>query len=356
MDDIPDSREFDDDDLTAVVAAAAGEWSLREATVVDRGFCTIYELTLVSGGDTRTCYLKSSPDGKAWSIPDEVRLQAVLADRTEIPVAEVLWAVDDHDSLPTPSFLMDAMPGDALPYEHVGEFDDDTLRRLARDTGEHLGELHSLPAPDGFGNLSDEGPPLRGERPSGDPAMLGVEPGLESWSEAFEGRVGYELGRLEDSWFSDLEPDLRPWFDARVDELAARDDPFESVFGRNDHGLHNLLVDPETGAVTAVLDWAYTLVVPPAFDVEYAIYLYSGAFLAGLDDVEDRRPLVREAMLRGYRETAPALFDRVASPEPAYELLAMTRIMNDFHHLDLTEGTEDAVMNRIREDARAVFD
>jgi Ser/Thr protein kinase RdoA (MazF antagonist) len=125
--------------------------------------------------------------------------------------------------------------------------------------------------------------------------------------------------------------------------------------GRNDHGLHNLLVDPETGDITAMLDWGYTLVVPAAFDFEFAVYLYSGAFLAGLTDVSDHRSFVRDEMLAGYRSTADRP-EAVAESQPLYEMLAMVRIMNDFHHLDLPEGSEDAVIERIRADVRAVLD
>lgn len=123
--------------------------------------------------------------------------------------------------------------------------------------------------------------------------------------------------------------------------------------GRNDHGLHTLLVDPVTGAVTGVLDWGYTLVVSAAFDVEFAVYLHGGAFLAGLPDVRDRRPLVREAMLSGYRAVAPDPAGTLEPAEPLYGALATVRITNDFRHLDPPEGAETAVTDRIRADARA---
>ena len=103
-----------------------------------------------------------------------------------------------------------------------------------------------------------------------------------------------------------------------------------------------------------MLDWAYTLAVPAAFDFEFAAYLYSGAFLAGLPGVSDRRSLVRESMLSGYRTAAPELTDRVATPEPLYEVLAMVRIMNDFESLDLPDGHEPDVKERIVTHAQAL--
>jgi hypothetical protein len=94
----------------------------------------------------------------------------------------------------------------------------------------------------------------------------------------------------------------------------------------------------------------------PDATLEFAVYLFSGAFLAGLSDVPDRRPLVRDAMLAGYRTTAPDRVDAVSTPEPLYEALAMVRIMNDFEQLDLPDGTDAAVMNRIETDVRALLE
>jgi aminoglycoside phosphotransferase (APT) family kinase protein len=348
--DVPDAREIAESTLADVVALVDPDWDLQDATVADRGFCSVYRLAVDADGAIRTLYLKASPDGEAWSIPTEARLQAVLRAHTSIPVPEIVGAVDDHPDLPTPCYCMTALPGAELPYERVARLDDDALRRLARGTGAHLGELHSVTTFDAFGHVGHDGPALTGERPSGDPATLTVgDP--RDWPTALRDYADRELDRHADSRFADLTPDLERWVDERI---AALDGPFEAVMGRNDHGLHNLLVDPDTGEITAMLDWGYTLVVPAAFDFEFAVYLYSGSFLAGLADVPDRRSLVREAMLDGYRSTADRP-EAVAEREPLYEMLAMVRIMNDFHHLDLPDGSEVAVMERIRTDVRAVI-
>jgi aminoglycoside phosphotransferase (APT) family kinase protein len=353
MDEIPAARDISEPTLSAMLGAVDPSWTLQSATPAERGFCTVYRLDVATDGTTETLYLKSSPDGNPWSIPTEARLQAVLDAHTSIPVPEVLGAVDDHDSFPTPFYLMRALPGSDVDYEHVARFEDDALRRLARQTGDHLAELHSLSPVDRFGHARHDGPELAGERPSGDLDTLTVGDAHDDWPTYLRTRVERELDRHADSRFADLTPELEAWFDAEIDAL---DGPFDPVLGRNDHGLHNLLVDPERGDVTAVLDWGYTLAVPAAYDVAFATYLYSGAFLAGLPDVRDRRPLVREALLDGYRDAAPEAVDAVAAPEPAYEALAMVRIMNDFEHLTLPDGTETAVMDRIRSDVQALLD
>ncbi|KAB1192275.1 phosphotransferase [Haloferax sp. MBLA0076] len=346
---VPEAREVSEQTIADIVHSALPGWRLRTADPAERGFSSVYRVVVERDGSERELYLKSSPDGQTWGIPTEARIQAVLTAHTSIPVPEVLSVTDDHESHPTPYFLMRSVPGAEVPYERVGRFDDDVLQRLAREVGAYLGELHAVPAVDRFGHVRSDGPELACGRPSGDPETLTVRNPREDWPRYLRERVDGELDRHAESRFSDLTPELAQWFDARIENL---DGPFEPVLGRNDHGLHNLLVDPDTGEVTAMLDWAYTLAVPAAFDFEFAVYLFSGAFLAGLPDVTDRRAMVREAMHAGYRTTAPERAEAVSTHEPVYEMLAMVRVMNDFHHLTLPEGTETAVAERIRADAR----
>lgn len=352
MVDVPEAREVPEQTIEDIVHSSSPGWSLQTVQPAERGFSSVYRVVVCRNSTEREHYLKSSPDGQTWGIPTEARIQAVLTAHTSIPVPEVLSVTDEHESHPTPYFLMRALPGAEVPYERVGRFDDDVLRRLAREVGSYLGELHALPAVENFGHVRYGGPELTCEQPSGDPATLSVRNPREDWPSYLRERVDEELGRHAESRFSDLTPELTQWFDPGIERL---DGPFNPVLGRNDHGLHNLLVDPETGEITAMLDWAYTLAVPAAFDFEFAVYLFSGVFLAGLPDVEDRRAMVRESMYAGYQTTAPERVEPVSTPEPVYEMLAMVRIMNDFHHLALPQGTETAVAERIRTDARTLL-
>jgi aminoglycoside phosphotransferase (APT) family kinase protein len=353
MDEVPEARELGDTTLEAMLRAVDPSLELRGASPAERGFCSVYRVTVDDGDRTRELYLKASPDGQPWAIPTEARLQAVLATRTSMPVPAVLGAVDDHDSLPTPFYLMEAMSGTNLAYERVGRLDGDALGRLASDTGRHLAALHGLSAVDAFGHVRHDGPRLAGDQPVGDPATLTVGQPCESWPTYLRERVGAELERHADSRFAGLTPILRAFFDAGIEALEG---PFEPALGRNDHGLHNLLVEPDTGAVTAMLDWGYTLAVPPAFDVAFAVYLYGGSFLAGLPEVRDRRALVRSALVSGYREVAPERAGVAAAAEPVYEALAAVRIMNDFEKLTLPDGREAAVADRIEADVRTLLE
>jgi aminoglycoside phosphotransferase (APT) family kinase protein len=328
-----------------MLRAAGVDATVDEVTRTERGFSAVYRAETDEG----SLYLKAAPADGSGGIPSEARIQAVLRERTAIPVPSVRGVVDAHDALPAPFFVMEGCPGEELPYEHLAAFDDDAMGRLARDTGRHLGALHGIGI-DGFGHVRHDGPELAGAAPSGDPGVLRADDSRPEWPPYFRVRAEAELHGTEDSRFASVADDLRAHLEAVADDLEG---PFEPVVGRNDHGLHNLLVDPDSGAITAMLDWAYTLAVTPAFDFEFAVYLYGGSFLAGLPEARDRRPLVREAMLEGYRETAPERVAAVATPTPEYELVAMARLLRDFHNLDLPDAATQRCAERLRADVRA---
>ncbi len=350
------SEELDAGTLRRMADLVHPTWTVTAATPVERGFCRVYRLAVEGNGESQECFLKAAPAETEAGVGADARILAVLDRHTSIPVPEVLGVVDDHPEVPSPFYLMTPMPGDELPYERVGWLPDEALETLARDVGVHLGELHRIDAVDSFGYVDrDPTGTLDGGRPSGAVAELTVRDGIDSWP-AYLGRyVERELERHADSRFVELTPRIEAWFDERIGRL---DGPFTPVLGRNDHGLHNLLVDPDSGSVTAMLDWAYTLAVPPSFDFAFAVYLFGGAFLSALPGVTDRRALVRDAMRTGYRATAPELAETVATGRSAYEALAMVRVMNDFDRLAsrLPDGTENDVADGLRADAETVLE
>jgi aminoglycoside phosphotransferase (APT) family kinase protein len=312
------------------------EWRLRASEPVEAGFSAVYRVRIETANGMRTRYLKTAVDGMGGGISADARVSTLLDERTDIPVPHVVGVVDGHDDLPSPFHLTVPMPGDELAYEAVGWADNKLLRQVARDVGRHLGRLHTVEAVDSFGYVDSAGPELVGERPAGTPAELAVVRGDDDWPTYLKRRFDAGLDENAGSRFSELTDRLTAWVDARLERL---DGPFVPTLCRNDHGLHNLLLDAETGAVAGVPDWAYTLATPPDLDFEFAVYIYGGSYLAGLPGVRDRRGFVREAMLDGYRATAPRDFaTAVAEPEPCYEMLARLRIMNHFEGLRLPPG------------------
>lgn len=322
--DRPD-RSLEPGTVEAMVRTVRPGWRVREATLADRGYTAVYHVTAGTGDGTREVVLKAAPDDGDHGIRAEARLLALLGQRTALPVPGLLGAVDDHDDLPAPALLMDAMAGDRLPERAVGTLPDDALRRLARETGEHLAALHGLDVVDGFGHVGCEpSPALRGGRPENPATELVVGDGRESWPAQVRAWAAEPLDDLAGTRFEALVPRVRAAVGEAVDAL---DGPFDPALGRIDHGLHNLLVDGETGSVEAVLDWAFTLAVPPAYDLATIEHQLGGGAWSALPEHPDRRPLVREAMLDGYRSASgevPAAYD---AERPLYELLATLRAM-----------------------------
>lgn len=128
--------------------------------------------------------------------------------------------------------------------------------------------------------------------------------------------------------------DLRTALDERVDALSG---PFPPVIGRVDHGLHNLLLDPDTGAITGVVDWGFTLSVPPAYDLACVAANVAADPWSVHPETPDRRESVRTALCEGYRAAGePAVVDRYRQHRRTYELLALVRGMA---HLDSAPET-----------------
>lgn len=338
-----------------MVRAVDPEWRLREATPAERGFAAVYHVVVEAADDVRSYVLKAPPEGVRYGVATEARIAAVVAEHTAIPVPAVVAVVDDHGEVPTPFFLMEEASGTAIPFEETGTVPDRLLRTVARQTGEYLGELHAIDAVDSFGVVRcDRAERLEGGRPSGDARGLAVTDGCDSWPRRLDGWADHELDRLEATGFADLAPRLRPWFHGRIGALRG---PFSPVLGRIDHGLDNLLVDPDTGGIASVLDWGFALAVTPGYDLQCVEYVLGGAVLAALPGSSDRRGLVRRALVDGYRSTAPDPSAAAAEDHTLYELLATVRSMN---HLDagtakVPAAHEEAVAARLRNEAEALL-
>ena len=332
------------DELERMVRAVRPGWSVRRAEPVDRGHTAVHWLEVTDGGTARRVLLKASPDHGSHGIDTERRLLAVLDRHTTIPVPRVFGGLDDHEQLSSPYFLMEALPGSSLPFQQTRRLSETALERLAHQTGRYLAELHDLPAVEAFGVL--------GHAADGDAASLGsleVREPVEDWSTFLRRSFEPELDALGDSRFDDVEAAVSGRFHSGVDDLEISRRP---VLGRIDHGVHNLLLGAERAEIEAVIDWGFTLAVTPGYDLRTVEYVLSGAVLAPLEDATDRRPLVREAMTEGYRDTRAYPEDELAAAGELYELMAVVRSMN---HLDaglakVPAGTEDRVADGLRKD------
>ncbi|MFB6352772.1 MAG: phosphotransferase family protein [Halobacteriales archaeon] len=335
-------------DLARMVRAVEPTWELTAATAAERGFTAVHRATVDADDGRRQVVLKATPDGEPHGIPTEARLLTLLGRRTSIPVPGVLGAVDEHDELTAPFFVMDAVAGTARQYPETRHLPDAVLRRVARQTGGDLGELHAIDAVDAFGPVRyDREMALDGGRPTPTVDRVGVDEPHADWAASLRAMADRELDGLESGRFADLGTVVRETIEDHIESLAG---PFDPVLGRIDHGVHNLLVAPETGDIEAVIDWGFTLAVTRGYDLATVEWVLSGAVLAGLPDPDDRRALVVDALTAGYRETADYPADELADAGSLYALLAAVRAMN---HLEaglakIPAGTDESVAAWLR--------
>ena len=146
--------------LQRMVELVDPAWTVREATLAERGFCRVYRLLLETPRRTRTVYLKAAPDGGDAGVAADARVLAVLREHTSVPVPEVLAVGEDyyvarwHPDAPAPD--EDGYFG----YSAVGVGDADG----AGTPGLVLGTRVSVPDAEPTGRahlMSADGDPLR---------------------------------------------------------------------------------------------------------------------------------------------------------------------------------------------------
>ena len=281
--------------------------------------------------------LKASPDGGRHGIGTEARILTMIDDRTSIPVPAVRGVVDAHDSLPAPFFVMERLEREPVPKREIGALSDGALARIARESGRYLAALHALSGPEGYGQVEVvPSTPLAGDRPAIDRDAVtvadlqgGSATDPTAWPTVLRAWTEETLERHATSRFDDLTGMVRPILRDRIESM---DGPFRPALGRIDHGLHNLIVDPETGEITGLIDWAFTHSVPAAYDLVCVEANLSLDPWSVYPETPDRRELVRTSLLDGYRSHgSAAVIDRFHRHHDGYELLALCRAMN---HLD----------------------
>ena len=311
--------------------------TVREATLADSGHLAVYHLVVDTPDGTDEWVLKASPDGGRHGIGTEARILTIVDDRTSIPVPGVLGVVDEYESLPAPFFVMERVEGEPVPKREIGALSDGALERIARESGRYLAELHALEGPEGYGRVEVvPSTPLAGDRPAVDLDAVTVadlqgasatDP--TAWPAVLRTWTEETLERHASTRFGDLTGTVRPTV---LEWIESMDGPFRPALGRIDHGLHNCIVEPESGEITGLIDWAFTLSVPAAYDLVCVEANLSLGPWSVHPETPDRRELVRTSLLDGYRSRGSAdVLDRFHRHHDVYELLALCRAMN---HLD----------------------
>lgn len=327
---------------------------VRRAAPAPGGFLPVYHLSVDAAGGTAERVLKVGRGEGAVGVAVEARVLGILREHTSIPVPRVFGAVDHHDTLPSPFFLMEAVAGTAHPRTELDRLSKDTVRRIARSTGTHLASLHAVDAVDAFGTLEpDPSRPLQGGRPTTDTGQLRVADPIASWPTYVKRSVEDPLDRLADGRFADLVPAVRSALHRRIDALSGT---FRPVLGHIDNSIENVLVDPETDEITAMLDWAFTLAVTAGYDLAFVEHSLSGGPWWFVPDFPDYQKLIREALLRGYRENGrEAAVREFHDHHRLYRLLRCTHSLLHFEDRLARDGASAEQIQGAREAHRAVI-
>lgn len=318
-------RELPTEEIEPMVQVVRPQWDVEEATIKEDGITAIYELLVSTNEGRRECFLKATPlieePDRGCVIETEARLTEVVRTNTEIPAPRIIGAVDTHDSLRAPYFLMESMPGTVKHPSLNQEIPSEYLQGIARQTGRYLGQLHELPAPNidtfGKGISHTSEPVLRGGRPSGDPAELSYTDGQSNWHAGLNDWSEAALEELRESdRFADIAEPIQETLEEVYPELPESLSP---VIARIDHGLWNVLTDDSCSEITGVIDWGSLFAVPPAYDLAHVEWILAGGPWLGLEDFPDQREPIREALLDGY-ETVASIPDDFDFQRQCYQL------------------------------------
>lgn len=325
--------------------------SIRSANAVDAGHHAVYTLTVDTDAGEREWYLKATPSEKLASVNREARLLAILEKHTEIPVPAVRGVVDEHETLPAPYLVVEAMPGTTHPRTMLPSISDDELEGIARETGRHLAAVHQVPAVDGCGFLTPAGPTLHGGRPSGALDTIRVADPATDWQACVQDWTDDTLEQLASTRFADLAPDASQELTSQIGAIQEHGEP---ALARIDQALENLLL--QDGTLSAMLDWEFTIAATPAYDIVHVAWSLAGGPYLYAPSVADRWDRVFAAVLDGYAETGDEqIVALTRTNRECYELLTVIRsmtLLEDWFELFDLGNEIDGAADILRADVR----
>lgn len=361
--------------ITEMVQRIDPTWTVASASRATDGAHVVYHLTVETDAGRGSVVLKATPPDTDPVCDEEARLLAILGEHTSLPLPHVLGVVDESrlDAVPTPYFVATEVEGANPSRTDLGSFSTADVEAVARSSGRLLAALHGLDAVDGYGFVDvdvDVDEPLDGGRPATDLDTLQVHDPITHWSEYLHAEVDRVVPALDDSRFADLAPPLRRTLHERIDALDDAPDP---VLARIDQSLDNVVLDPETGAVTGLLDWEFCVAATPAYDLAFVEHTLAGGHWVFLPDAPDVRERIRDALLEGYANAnADAESDAVDSDRAVrrfdrdrscYALLvrlhAMTTFDSWFDQLegeDVTADSRERAADRLRGEVQSLID
>ena len=262
-------------------------------------FTAVLEVRTAEGPETAVLKATTADLVDPVVAKSEPRLLQLVGRETTIPVPTVFGYCDEHEEYPAPFYLMTHVDGEN--YEGRSDALAPAAReRIISEAGRNLAELHMLGPLPGYGKIgvwddqltvldTDDHPRFDDFR---DKLLAGTEDTLDSLT-----RGGYFPELAEDpSRFADLVPALREYVRATIPSLPAPEPP---TYHHWDYRYGNLLVDPETGATQAVLDWANLSAADPVYNLTKV----EGNLLTPETDSDRRTETLRETFRTAYAET-----------------------------------------------------
>ena len=226
----------------------------------------------------------------------EPRLLDLVGRETAIPVPQVFGFVDSHPEYPAPFYVMERVSG--RNYEgRPADLAADARERVVVEAGRNLARLHDL------GTLPQVG--RVGVRDGRIAVLDGKHGPVADFREWFRADIEEALDALADGTyypdlalepdrFVDLVPALREELGAR---LASLTEPVPPRYCHWDYRYGNCLVDPDTGATRAVLDWANLLAAEPAYNLAKT---ESHLLDPGADDSAERAAALSDSFRDAY--------------------------------------------------------
>lgn len=336
--------------ISKMVRAINSSWNICEHTSAKGGYLPVQLLRLDTPTGTKSAVLKASADGDRHGIDTEARILRLLGAHSSIPVPDVYGVVDEHIQLTAPFFLMEYVPGTTIERTELHAVSQERLQKIARVSGRYIAELHRLDAFESYGFLKrNPEMTLRGERPPATFDQIVVTDPTTSWQAQIRTWKEGTLAGVRDSRFADLVPKIEPVLDEQIDQLEGS---FEPVLGHIDNSIENVRHDPDTGEITALLDWAFSLSVTSGYDLVLIEESLNGGQWRLLPESPDYTETIRPALLDGYCEIrSESVRDELERHRELYELLSLARSMNN---LSLWLGFQDAAPEQIDAAAQTV--
>jgi aminoglycoside phosphotransferase (APT) family kinase protein len=269
-----ESPEISDGTFAGMVRDLQPDWEPIRTERIAEGVNGVAAVDVGTPTGERRVVLKTTTSSHrlaAERARAEPRVLSLLGRETTVPVPSVFGARARHESHPAPYFLMEHVEGTSFAQDRAPELPAGVRATVFREAGRHLAELHGLGPLPAVGDLVGRDGRVEILDTTVDPSYDSFHDWLlDSYEETLDllSQGGYFPDLAEDpTRFADLVPAVREYLRGTVPTLP---EPAPPTYCHKDYRYGNLVVDPETGATRAVLDWANLMAAPPAFNLAIA--------------------------------------------------------------------------------------